>query len=231
MSEWPINPADLAVFGIILVSALFAFVRGFIKEMLSVAAWLGAVFAAIYGRPYLEPFVLEFISEPMIVTAIASASIFVATVVLLSLIGHLIAGRIRDSMLSALDRSLGFLFGVVRGGLLISLAFLVLTEVRPTEAEQPKVLREAKTKPFIAMGADILRRLVPPDTFPRRNPGSAEAAPGGDQGIDARRTLEALMGGTSKPSAGATESAATATDSGYNRRQRKDLERLIQSTQ
>jgi membrane protein required for colicin V production len=231
LSEWAINPADLAVFGIILVSALFAFVRGFIKEMLSVAAWLGAVFAAIYGRPYLEPFVLEFISEPMAVTAIASASIFVATVVLLSLIGHLIAGRIRDSMLSALDRSLGFLFGVVRGGMLISLAFLVLTEVRPTEAERPKVLREAKTVPFIAMGADILRRLVPPDTFPRRKAGSAEATPGGDHGIDARRTLEALMGVTPKPSAGATESAATDTDSGYNRRQRKDLERLIQSTQ
>ncbi len=231
MSEWPINPADLTVFGIILVSALFAFVRGFIKEMLSVAAWLGAVFAAIYGRPYLEPFVLEFISEPMAVTAIAASTIFVGTVVLLSLIGHLIAGRIRDSMLSALDRSLGFLFGVVRGGLLISLAVLVLTEVRPTEAERPKVLREAKTAPFIAMGADILRRLVPPGTFPRRNAASTEGTPGGARGADARRTLEALMGGNRAPSAGATESAATATDSGYNRRQRKDLERLIQSTQ
>lgn len=196
MSEWPINPADLAVFGIILVSALFAFVRGFIKEMLSVAAWLGAVFAAIYGLPYLEPLILEFISEPLIVTAIAASSIFVTTVVLLSLIGHLIAGRIKDSMLSALDRSLGFLFGVVRGGVLISLAFLVLTLVRPDDQTHPKVLREAKTAPFIEMGAEVLRRLVPMDTFSR----------------DA-------------------ESAATETDSGYNRRQRKDLERLIQSTQ
>ncbi len=230
MSEWPINPADLAVFGIILVSALFAFVRGFIKEMLSVAAWLGAAFAAIYGLPYLKPFVLEFISEPLFATAIASSSIFVATVVVLSLIGHLIAGRIKDSMLSALDRSLGFLFGVVRGGVLISLAFLVLTLVRPPE-EHPKVLREAKTAPFIAMGADVLRRLVPMDALSRRAAGSAEGKPRGDQGIDARRTLEALMGGGSKPSAGATESAVTATDSGYNRRQRKDLERLIQSTQ
>ncbi len=231
MSEWPINPADLAVFGIILVSALFAFVRGFIKELLSVAAWLGAAFAAIYGLPYLKPFVLEFISDPLIATAIASSSIFIATVVVLSLIGHLIAGRIKDSMLSALDRSLGFLFGVVRGGVLISLAFLVLTLVRPTEAEFPKVLLEAKTAPFIAMGADVLRRLVPKDTLSRRAADSAEGKAGGDQGIDARRTLEALMGGGSTPSAGATESAVTATDPGYNRRQRKDLERLIQSTQ
>ena len=230
MSEWPINPADQTVFGIILVSALFAFVRGFIKELLSVAAWLGAAFAAIYGRPYLEPFVLEFISEPLFVTAIASSSIFIATVVLLSLVGHLIAGRIKDSMLSALDRSLGFLFGVVRGGVLISLAFLVLTLVRSPE-EHPKVLREAKTAPFIAMGADVLRRLVPMDALSLRAAGSAEGKPRGDQGIDARGTFEALMGGTSKPSAGATESAATATDPGYNRRQRKDLERLIQSTQ
>ncbi len=230
MSEWPINPADLAVFGIILVSALFAFVRGFIKEMLSVAAWLGAAFAAIYGLQYLEPFVLEFISEPLFVTAIASSSIFITTVVLLSLIGHLIAGRIKDSTLSALDRSLGFLFGVVRGGVVISLAFLVLTLVRPPE-EHPKVLREAKTAPFIAMGADILRRLVPPDTFPRRSAGAVEGTLAGDPGIDARRTLEALMGGDRAPSADTTESAATAADSGYNRRQRKDLERLIQSTQ
>ena len=96
MSEWPINPADLAVFGIILISALFAFVRGFIKEMLSVAAWFGAAFAAMYGLPYLKPVVAEFISEPLIVTAIASSSIFVTTVVLLSMIGHLIAGRIKD---------------------------------------------------------------------------------------------------------------------------------------
>ncbi len=230
MSEWPINPADLAVYGIILVSALFAFVRGFIKELLSVVAWLGAAFAAIYGLPYLKPFVLEFISEPLFATAIASSSIFITTVVVLSLIGHLITGRVKDSMLSALDRSLGFLFGVVRGGVLISLAFLVLTLVRPPE-EHPKVLREAKTAPFIAMGADVLRRLVPMDTLSRRAAGSAEGKPRGDQGIDARRTLEALMGGASKPSAGATESAVTATDPGYNRRQRKDLERLIQSTQ
>lgn len=230
MANWPINPADLAVFGIILVSALFAFVRGLIKEMLSVAAWLGAAFAAIYGLKYLEPFVLEFVGEPLIATAIASTAIFVVTVVLLSLFGHVIAGRIKDSMLSALDRSLGFLFGVARGGVLISLAFLVLTLVRPAD-EYPKVLREAKTAPFIAMGAEALRRLVPEGALGRRVDSAAEDMRGDGGGLDGRSSFETLLDGRPRGSGDASDSAATEGDSGYNRRQRQDMERLIQSTQ
>ncbi len=221
MADSPINLADLTVFGIILVSALFAFARGLIKELLSIGAWVGGAFAAIYGLPYLEPFVLTFVSEPFIARALTAALIFVATLVMLSLISHLIAGRIKDSMLSALDRSLGFLFGVLRGGVLISLAFLVLTLVRPPE-KYPRVLREAKTAPFMEMGADALRQLVPEGVRPLKAAGSIALQ---------RRAVEALMDARRTPPGGPVDSAAPGAVSGYNSRARKDMERLIQSTQ
>ncbi|MFQ5955666.1 MAG: CvpA family protein [Kiloniellales bacterium] len=230
MADWPINAADLAVFGIILISALFAFLRGLIRELFSVAAWVGAAFAAIYGLPYLQPVLLVIVRQDLIATTLSATVIFVVTLVFGSVVGHVIVGRVKDSMLSALDRSLGFLFGVARGGVLVCLAFLVLTFVVPPD-DHPRVLRQAKTIGFIETGADVLRRLLPDSARVESTAKADDARRRVGQATRAQSAFEALMDARPNPSRGPSDSTSPGAGSGYNSGQRKDMDRLFQSTQ
>ncbi len=228
MENWPFNPADLAVFGVLLISALLAFARGLLKELLSVAGWVGAAFATLHGLPILEPYAVQVITIPFLAKAVTGGLIFVVTLVVLSLISHIITGRIKDSMLSALDRSLGFIFGVLRGAVLVCLAYLVLVWAVPPK-EQPQMLLEARTKPLIDMGADMLRRLVPETKRAESAAAANQLKRQGAAVLDAQRAVERLTNTQiSKPDSAANR---TAEDTGYDTRERKDLDRLIQSTQ
>jgi membrane protein required for colicin V production len=230
VDQWPVNPADLAVFAVLLISALLAFARGLIKELLSVVSWVGAAVATLYGLPYLEPFALMFISVELIAKAATGIAIFVVTLVILSLISQMITARIKDSMLSAIDRSLGFVFGVFRGSVLLCLAFLVFAWAWPPE-EHPQALRTAKTRPVIEAGADLLRRLLPSGV----RPPSAATVPlerrSGQPGEDSERAVEALIDPRPGREERAANPAARSGESGYKDRERKDLDRLIQGTQ
>lgn len=229
MADWPINPADLAVFGIILISALFAFLRGLIRELFSVAAWVGAAFAAIYGLPYIQPVVLAIVRQELIANVLGAAVIFVVTLVFGSILGHVIVGRVKDSMLSALDRSLGFVFGVARGGVLVCLAFLVLTFVVSPD-DQPRVLRQARTIGLIENGADVLRRLLPVGAGFETTARTDDAGRTAGEAAPAQSAFEALMDARLKPTTGPTDSAAPEAGSGYNSGTRKLMDRLFQST-
>ncbi len=229
MADWPINPADLAVFGIILISALFAFLRGLIRELFSVAAWVGAVFAAIYGLPYIQPVLLAIVRQELIANVLGATVIFVVTLVFGSILGHVIVGRVKDSMLSALDRSLGFVFGVARGGVLVCLAFLVLTFVVSPD-DQPRVLRQARTIGLIENGADVLRRLLPVGAGFETTARTDDAGRTAGEAAPAQSAFEALMDARLKPTTGPTDSAAPEAGSGYNSGTRKLMDRLFQST-
>jgi membrane protein required for colicin V production len=229
VAEWPVNPADLAVFGVLLVSALLAFVRGLIKELLSVVSWVGAALAALYGLPYVEPFTLGIVNEPLIAKPVTGGVIFVVTLVVLSLISQVITARVKDSMLSALDRSLGFVFGLARGAGLVCLAFLVYVLTWSPE-EYPSVLRTAKTMPLIEAGAELLRQLAPSSVHVPNIGTVPLDGRSGRHNEDAERAVEALI--DIRPSAGAAAKAtATPPKSGYKEDERKGLDRLIQGTQ
>ena len=71
-----------------------------------------------------------------------------------------ISKRVQDSALNALDRSLGFLFGLARGAVVICLLYLGIEWMIPP-AEQPTWLRSARTMTLIETGAHWLKSLVP----------------------------------------------------------------------
>ncbi|MGA0394649.1 MAG: CvpA family protein, partial [Rhodospirillales bacterium] len=62
MDSLPVNATDLVIFVVLLISALLAFARGFVHELLSIVGWIGAIFATIYGYPYLKPFARDLIT-------------------------------------------------------------------------------------------------------------------------------------------------------------------------
>jgi len=152
------NLLDIIVIGVILLSGLFAFARGFVKEALSVAAWVGAAFAVLYGLPYAAPFAERFLPKGPVADAAAALALFLAALIVLSLATSAIAGRVKESSLSAVDRTLGLVFGLVRGLVLVCLLYVALSWALPAgRQQQPGWIAEAKTLPLLANGAS--RRL------------------------------------------------------------------------
>jgi membrane protein required for colicin V production len=163
------NAFDIAVIAVILLSGLFAFARGFVKEALSVAAWLGAAAAAIYGmhelaptiERYLPKSVDDLLPKAMAAQIIAAASIFIVALIVFSILTSAVARRVKESSLSAVDRTLGLIFGLARGIVLVCLAYIALSTVLPDDRQRPAWINEAKTPRYLDIGAKYLQALVP----------------------------------------------------------------------
>lgn len=162
LKDLPVNVVDLAVLAVLLISAVFAYARGFMHEVLSIGGWVGAIFATIYGFPHVQPYARDLIPIELAADLAAGVAIFVFTLFSLSLVIRAIAKHIQQSSLNVLDRSLGFLFGLVRGAVIVCLVYL-LVETMMTAEEQPKWISEAKSMPLILKGTDGLRGLIPDD--------------------------------------------------------------------
>ena len=152
---------DLGVGAVIVISALFAFARGIVREVLAIVGWVGAILATLQLFPYMQPFGRTHISSSILADLATGTAIFIFTLVLFSLLSYAIAARVRESRVSALDRSLGFLFGMGRGAVVTCLAYLLLALVMPPN-DQPLWLRHAKVTPHLEQGAVMLLKLVPP---------------------------------------------------------------------
>lgn len=166
MEESSINILDVVVAVVVLVSALFAFYRGFVREALAIAGWVGAAFATVWLYPVARPFADEWLEEAWLGDVATGATIFLVSLVILWLVAHAIVIRVKDSPLNALDRSLGFLFGLARGVVLVALAYMVATRALWHDGEaRPRWLVEARSLPVIDRSAGLLIALVPEGTF------------------------------------------------------------------
>lgn len=151
---------DIVLIVVVLLSGLLALLRGFVHEVLSFGAWIGAALVALYAFPYAQPHARELISVPVIADIAAGVLIFLVALIILVLLAKALASGVQKSGLSALDRSLGLVFGLVRGAAIVSLAWLIFTWLVP-ENEHPTWVKEARALPLVKDGAQILRDLVP----------------------------------------------------------------------
>jgi membrane protein required for colicin V production len=170
---------DGAAIGIVVVSALFSLVRGFVREVLGVGAWVGAALGALSGYKYAVPYVASVVAAKNFVVPVSAGIVFIALLILLSIISAWIGGLVRDSALSGLDRTLGIVFGVVRGGFIVCLAYIGLS-LFLVPAEWPAPVTNARFLPYAHAGAVMLVSLLPPDYQPKVNalpqPGAPSAS-------------------------------------------------------
>lgn len=154
----PITLLDGILIGITLVSAVLAMVRGFSREVLSVASWAIAAISAYLFYPLVLPYLEPHISSETIAKIAALAAVFFVTLIIVSLITMKIADFIIDSRIGALDRTLGFLFGAARGVLLMVVAMLFFNWLVPTN--QPAWIADAKSKPMLdSLGTELIELL------------------------------------------------------------------------
>jgi len=158
----PITLLDLIVIGVMLISALLAMVRGFTREVLSIAAWVAAAAAALFLHPYVLPYLTPYIKNGTVAQLAAGGAVFIVVLILVSFITIRISDMILDSRIGAIDRTLGFVFGAARGLLLAIVAFLFFAWLVP-DRSQPVWVQEAKSKPLLLSGGNWLMNLLPND--------------------------------------------------------------------
>jgi membrane protein required for colicin V production len=170
---------DGAAIGIVVISALFSLVRGFVREVLGIGAWVGAALAALSGYHDVQPYVASVVSAKNFVVPVSAGIVFIVVLILLSIISAWIGGLIRDSALSGLDRSLGLVFGVIRGGVIICLAYVVLS-LFLVPGEWPAPVTNGRFLPYEHAGAVMLVSLLPPQYQPKVNPLPVSGPPSAD---------------------------------------------------
>ena len=151
----PITLLDGIVLGVALFSAILAMVRGFSREVLSVASWAGSAYAAYKLYPFVLPYAQQYTSSKTVALAGSAGVVFLVALIVLSYITMKIADFIIDSRIGALDRTLGFVFGAARGILIVVVAMMFFNWlVEPTKRPKAKPLIDNLGNRLIAMMPD-----------------------------------------------------------------------------
>ncbi len=211
----PFEIADVVIVIVLLISGLLAYFRGLVREVLSLATWIGAALAAGYGFAYAQPYVREIIAIKVVADIVTGVVLFVVALVILTLLNHAISGRVKESALGALDRGLGFLFGLLRGALLVSVAYIAATWFW-TDDELAPYIADARAKPYVQQSAEFLRQIVPKNMQLETKSIAEDAKKTTNQAVEAERLMNKLRNGgsTDKPSS-------------YNQNERREMQRLI----
>ena len=146
------NWVDAAMLGILALSACAGFLRGFARELLGVAAWIIA--AVLAGRFYgaAVPIARTWIEDAQIADVACYVVVFLFILIALSVLANLLSRLVRLSLLGGVDRILGLGFGLVRGAVLLVLAYIVLAFTLPAD-DWPGAIRQARGLPYLHTGA------------------------------------------------------------------------------
>ena len=157
----PITLLDGILIGFTLVSAMLAMVRGFSREVLSIASWVAAAAAAFLFYPILVPYLTPYISNDKVAMAASAAIVFFIALIVVTVITMKIADFIIDSRVGALDRTLGFLYGAARGILVVAVGLLFFNWLAGDN--QPGWVTEAKSKPLLDTIGEKIQGILPDD--------------------------------------------------------------------
>lgn len=153
---------DFAIVGVVAISGLLAFARGLVSEVLGLGAWIAAAVAGFYLYPLLEPHVMGWTGfSPDIAQIVAVGAIFLVALLVFAMITGRIGAIVRNSALGGIDRTLGLVFGLARGAVLVLAAYIAAGMLIPTD-RWPDPAREARSLPIVADGATWLVSLLPP---------------------------------------------------------------------
>jgi membrane protein required for colicin V production len=202
----PITILDLVLLAVMLISGLLAMVRGFMREILSIAAWGAAALVTLYSYSKLLPTAKTYFNSDTIASVAVVAGVFIGTLIIVSVITVRISDMILDSRIGALDRTLGFLFGLARGLLIVVVAYEFFTWLVP-DKQRPDWVVAAKSRTMLDSTGEWLKGLLPDDPentilkrFKKNKPedeqtDADQAAPGSGDGYSkpARDSLKKLI--------------------------------------
>lgn len=158
-----INTFDSIVLGVIFISGVIAFFRGFLSELLSFGAWVGAAAITIYFFPNADALMHKYIKSEKVSAAAGALTVYFTALIIISILNSLILKYVKTGMqVGLLDNFLGLAFGVLRGLFVVSFGFLVVIATIPADpASQPDWLKKSVTKDYVREGSNLLVELAP----------------------------------------------------------------------
>lgn len=158
---------DAAVAGIILVSAILAFSRGFVREVLSIAGWILAAIVAFVFAPQAEPLMKEipvageFLADSCELSILAAfTAVFAIALIVVSIFTPLFSSLVQKSALGGFDQGLGFLFGVLRGAVLIAIAFVLYDRIVPA-GQGIEMIEQSRSSAVFDQARDVIEEQIP----------------------------------------------------------------------
>jgi membrane protein required for colicin V production len=158
----PITLLDIVLIVVMLVSGLLAMVRGFMREVLSITAWILAAGATLYSYGKLLPLAKQYFNNDIVAAVAVVGGVFLVTLLVVSVLTIRVSDMVLDSRVGALDRTLGFLFGLGRGLVIVVVAFQFFTWLVP-DRSQPQWVKDAKSRVVLAGTGQWLMSMLPDD--------------------------------------------------------------------
>jgi len=158
----PITLLDIVLFAVMLISGLLAMVRGFMREILSIIAWILAAGATLYAYSKLLPLAKQYFNNDIVAAVAVIGGVFLLTLLIVSIVTVRISDMVLDSRVGALDRTVGFLFGLARGLVIVVVAFMFFSWLVP-DRSQPEWVRSAKSRVVLTGTGQWLMSMLPED--------------------------------------------------------------------
>lgn len=159
---------DAVAAGVIVLSSILAYSRGLVREAMAIAGWVGAAVLAFIFAPQVQPLVRElpvvgeFLADSCELSIIAAfATVFAIGLILAALFTPLFSSVVQRSALGGIDQGLGFLFGVLRGIVLVVVAFIVYD--RAVGPNSTSMVDDSRTAKVIASFQANIDNSIPTD--------------------------------------------------------------------
>ncbi len=209
--------ADFAVIAIVVLAGMISLSLGLVRVILGLGGWIGAGLVTLYGFEHARPVANRWIESAPLADAAAIGTLFIVSLIVLTMITHAVAHRVHKSGFGLLDRTLGMVAGLVLGAVIVCASYVMLDRLLqwPADpAERPEWVQAAKSAPIVEMGADLLMSVVPREWGGKRVSGAEKS--------NAERAVRKLMIPLPK-------GTAPSEKSGYNTRERREMDRLFQT--
>ncbi len=154
---------DLIVLLIVGLGAIGGFLRGFVQEVLSIAAWVLAIFAIRFLHTDLTAAILDFMGSPITASILAFALLLLIPYAAMKLISSVAGRSSRNSVLGPVDRVLGFAFGALKGMLIVVVAFSLLVLGYDTiwgAKGRPVWIVEARSYQLVDAGSRAMVQII-----------------------------------------------------------------------
>ena len=154
---------DIIVLLIVGIAAIGGFMRGFVQEVLSLAAWILAIFAIRYLHTDLTEVLASYIGTSTSAALLAFALLLLIPYAAMKLIAGRVGQATRNSVIGPFDRVLGFGFGAVKGVIMVIVAFSLLVLGYDTvwgEQGRPDWIKDARTYSFVNAGSEAMVQLI-----------------------------------------------------------------------
>lgn len=241
---------DALVLAAVIISSVIAFLRGFIRELLTIVGVAGGLAASYFGGPLLVPVLRGWLgvshdpakveklfdAVPMNIVAdvCAYGLIFVVVVIILSVLSHFLSVGAKAVGLGPVDRTLGVLFGAARAILLLSLLYLpVMLLIEKEERSTWSVLKDSRTHSYIEQGSTWISSFLPEDTRETVDDATEQANEKMNETRKRLEDMEVLKNAVDKAKETIPQEPPGAPDdaTGYQSEQREKLDQLIETNQ